>query len=145
MQHVLAEVTNFLNWLATNLPISGIMASGALSAALVGPKQLVEKWFVHYKAVMITLVGIGGILIAGVHYMVASPDYSWQIVYLQGLAIAFGTQPFYRILIKPGAAALGAWLLKQAEKAAQLNEAKTAKVPVSGLKVTYGGNSEFES
>lgn len=141
MTHNLQTVIDALNWTTVNVPWAGIAASGALSAVLEAPKKLVQSWFVHDKVVMVSLVGIGGILIAGSHYLLANPDYGWSLVFLQGLAIAFGTQPFYRVLVKPASVAVGAWLLQQAQKAVEYNDLKSAAVPAAGIKISYGATS----
>lgn len=130
---ILNIIVNVLNWLATNLPIEAIVASGLLSTALLGPQKLVKKWFDHNEQVMILLVGVGGVLIAGANYLITTPSENPSIIALQGLALAFGSQPFYFIVVKPASRAIGAWVTARVAEAAELKLARQAAVPAGSV------------
>jgi hypothetical protein len=99
------NVFDFLNHVAVDIPWAAIGqvigASGVLSFTLVPVKKKVDDWFVHHKGVMVFLVGLGGVLMAALHYLLNTPTQNPGIIVVQGFVIAWVSQPFYRIIVKP--------------------------------------------
>src|SRR3990167_1881552 len=101
MEHV-QPIFDILNWIDINVPWEGVLASGVLSGILVGPQRLVKKWFKHNKIVIITFIGVlGPTLMFAWSYLLNTYPTAPQIVAVQGLALAFATQPFYYLMVKP--------------------------------------------
>ena|SRR6476660_5187141 len=123
-----------LNQVATSIPWATIGqvigASGVLSFVLVPVKKKVDKWFVHHKQMMITLVGLGGVLIAATHYLMQTPTQNPGIIAMQGLMIAFVSQPFYLIIVKPLVSYIATTVAKAAAFNEQVESAKSALEPM---------------
>jgi len=129
------NIINFLNDVATNVPWATIgevvAASGLLSFILVPLKKPVANWFKHNEQMMITLVGVGGVLIAAANYLLTTPTQNPSIIAMQGFVVAFGSQPFYFIIVKP----LLRWITKQIAKGIALsNDVQSALLPVAEIK-----------
>lgn len=129
--HLSHQVLDMLNYLATHVPWDAVLASGVLSGLLVGPKKLVEKWFKHNEQIMILVVGAAGLLVAGVNYLIHTPTQNPTIIAAQGLILAFMTQPFYFIVIKPVSRRLGVWFSAQLANASLLNDARSVLQPAA--------------
>lgn len=128
-----------LNWLAVTLPWDVIIESGALSGALavllVGPYRIVKRYFEHYKEVMTIVVGVGGVALTFGQYLLSTPQYAPQLAVLQGLAVAYGSQPFYKIVLKPlWMATTRAITKKVVEYNQALSQPQVALEPAGGIK-----------
>jgi xanthosine utilization system XapX-like protein len=114
-----------------------LLTSGILSGLLIGPQKAIKKWFEHNEQVMILTVAAAGMLVAGAHYLINTPSANPSIIAVQGLVLAFMTQPFYFIVWKPLMRKIGVsfipWLREQIKEAESLNEVKTAVEPAGGL------------
>jgi hypothetical protein len=122
---------NVMNDIARHFPWEALAASGVISPLLVG----IKKWFsVQNEKVMISLVIlISGLAVAG-NYMLHVPTSDPYIIGIQTAVLAFMTQPIYFFIVKPAIA----FFKNEVEKAAALNEVKSATVPKGGITVTYG-------
>lgn len=132
----MSQLLTNLNSLAVHIPWStlgeGLLASGVLSAFLTAPYHFIKKWFEHHSEVMIVVVGLSGLAVSGVNYLLKTPTTDPTIVALQGFAIAFGTQPFYKLMLKPLFAWLTSLITAKVEKAVEYNaELKSAAIPVT--------------
>jgi hypothetical protein len=113
-------VRETLHYLATNIPWDVIAASGILSPVLL----LIKKWFsVQSEKVMITLVGVSGLIVAGLNYITTVPTHDPSIIAFQGAVVAFLTQPFYFYIVKPIATAVSEQLAKDAFFKSQVQSA----------------------
>ena len=128
---------NVLNWIAVNVPWKEIFESGALTAAvtvlLVPVYRIVKKYYDHHKEVMVIAVGLTGLVASYVQaYLSANPS---RLGYasIRGFAIAFGTQPFYKIVLKPLTSVIVSGVSAQIAKAKSLSEAQSAAVPAEGI------------
>jgi hypothetical protein len=129
------KLIDWLNYAAVNIPWEAVAASGVLSGLLLGPQKLVKKYVQHNEQVMIVLVGVSGIVVAGVHYLATAPTTNPKFIALQGLALSFLTQPFYFIVWKP----LVKLLSDSFVQAAAVDEQViSAKVPAAGLGLQPG-------
>lgn len=124
--HYIKVAVDILNWIALNAPWEAIIASGVLSGLLVGPQKLVKKLFEHNEQVMILIVGCAGLLVAGGNYLLHTPTQEPTIVALQGLALAFGSQPFYFIIVKPLSKRASVWFAARVAEASLIREARAA-------------------
>jgi hypothetical protein len=145
--HASTNVINGLNWFAVHvigqIPWEAIAASGILSGLLLIPQKLIKKAVddaekvavlpfikLNREQIMIVLVGLAGLTASAIHYLVSTPTANPSLVALQGLAVSFGTQPFYFLIVKP----LSAYIAEQVTKAAAVdNDITSAKVPEGGL------------
>jgi len=136
--HIINQLVDGLNWAAKNVPWDALAASGLLSGLLVGPYKKIKKWFDHHEVVIIGLIGILGPLVTMVwSYLLHNYGTDPRIVLLQGLGVAFMTQPFYLILVKPGTKRLGAWITAQVLAAQKLNIERSEGLtePTTGVSV----------
>jgi len=136
---IVNEIINVLNWLATNIPWEAILASGVLTAFLQIPKQWVKKWFEHYDWVMLLLAGIGSLAIVTIDYLTNDPSFAPKFLPVYAAAMAYATQPFYKVMLKP----LISWLSAQAAQAAIQLEAQSATEPATGLPITASPVEQF--
>lgn len=105
-----------------------IAASGVISTLMVAPYKYIKRWFEHHKTIMILLIGVVSLVVANVVYVFRTPSSDPGIAQLQGLTIAFVTQPIYLIVIKPLGEALRRRLLASAALEA---EVKSATAPLN--------------
>lgn len=131
-------VVNALNWLATNIPWKEIFESGVLTgvltALLVPVYRIVKRVYDHYKEVMIVVVGLFGVGASFAAEWISANPKAPGAAFVTGLAIAFGTQPMYKVAKLFGAYLTRIWLANW-NKAKELHEASSAKVPAEGLPV----------
>lgn len=108
-----------------------------LSAVIVSPLALgLKKWWkIEGEKVMLGLVILGSLLATVVAYLQSDPQFAPWIVLVQGGLTFATTQPIYYLFIKPLFLTLGSWFASQVEQAAQLNDVKSATVPVDGLPI----------
>jgi xanthosine utilization system XapX-like protein len=149
MEHLLSILQTAydgLNWFALNViaqvPWDAVAASGILSGLLLFPQKLIKKLVddtqkvpfikLNREQFMICLVGLAGLAVSAVHYLLSVPTNNPSLVALQGLALSFGTQPFYFLAWKPFVKWFNA---KVAQTIAANDIVTTAKVPEGGLGV----------
>lgn len=135
--HLLHQIIDILNYAAVHIPWDAVLASGVLSGVLIGPQRAIKKWFEHNEQIMILTVAAAGLLVAGTHYLMTTPSANPSIIAVQGLVLAFMTQPFYFIVWKPLMRKIGVsflpWLREQIKEAESLNDVTSAVEPVGGL------------
>lgn len=137
--HYVDIAITILNWVATHIPWDGLIASGLLSALLVGPQKVIKSWFTHNEPVIIGFITVlGPVLMLAWSYLIHQYGTDPSIVALQGLALAFATQPFYFIMVKPLYKKLAAYIAARIAEAANLNLVKSAKEPAGGLPLAVG-------
>lgn len=130
----LNHVMDLLNWIAVNIPLQGIIASGVLSGVLIAPQKAFKKWFEHNEIWIISLIAIVGPIIMIVwNYLIHNYPTDPRIVALEGFSLSFATQPFYFAFWKP--VVLGslvpkivAWWTKESSRAKELAAVKSAAV-----------------
>lgn len=121
---VLNTIANAVHWVAQNAPWAAVLAAGILSPILLAIKK---KFKVQSEKVMICLVAFAGLVVAGGNYLLHVPTQNPTIIALQGLAVAFMTQPFYFFIVKP----LSIAVTEQLAKAAAFDEqVKSAANPL---------------
>lgn len=135
---ILKQTIEILNYVATNVPLDAIIASGVLSPILLGFKKV---FGVNSEKVMITMVGIAGILVATGNYLLHVPTSDPTVIAMQGAVLAFMTQPFYFLLVKPASKRIGVWAAAQLAKAQVYQDdvksaaiASPAVVPISDFR-----------
>lgn len=142
--NILQDVINVLNWIALNIPWEAIVATGLITALLEAPKRWIKNIFVHYDWVMIILAGIVSLVVVTVNYLLNDPTYAPKLVPVIAAAMAYGTQPFYKILFKPALTALIGFFGKQVAEARLRSEAqRAAQVPATGLPVAVTPTEDF--
>lgn len=135
--HYINILIQGLNWMAVNLPWNAIIGSGALSVLLVGPNKMIKAWFKHHEQIMPFVVGAAGVLAVAIHGLMTVPAVQPALILVEGLAVAYGTQPFFKLMVKPLAAYLGAkiakWWGERVAQAVHLDEARSALEPAGGI------------
>lgn len=142
--NILQDVINVLNWIALNIPWEAIAATGVITALLEPIKKWVKKIFVHYDWVMVLLAGLVSLVVVTVNYLLNDPTYAPKLVPVIAAAMAYGTQPFYKILFKPALTALVGFVTKQVAEARLRSEAqRAAQVPANGIPVVAAPTEDF--
>lgn len=146
MAHIFHQILEILNYIAVHTPWDAVAASGLLSGILIGPQRAIKKWFEHNEQIMILTVGAAGILVAGTHYLISTPSVNPSIIAVQGLVLAFMTQPFYFIVWKPLMRKIGVsfipWLREQIKEAESLNAVDTPAAAVPAEPIAAPAPSE---
>lgn len=125
------QVFDILNWIANNLSLLTVIAPAVLSGLYVAPQKVIKKWFVKNERVIITFIGTASVVIMFAwSYLIHNYSTVPQVVALQGLALAFSTQPFYFIMIKPLMARIAVYSAQRTELKASL---ESAFIPPEGL------------
>lgn len=136
-------VQTVLNWLAVNVPWEAVLATGALTWALQLPKHWIKKWYKHYELIMILSAFVGSFGLVVLNYVQSNPTFAPQLLAVQAAAMAWMTQPWYRLIVKPMWAAAAKYLQTQISEAQFRHEAQTALVPANGLPITASPAEDF--
>lgn len=108
-------VTDILNWIATHWEL--IVATGVLPFVLLPVYELIKKLFnKHFKLVMIITVALSGLAVSAIDYLNSTPMTNPGMIWLQGAAVAIGTQPFYLLAAKP----FKSWAVNKISESVQL-------------------------
>lgn len=118
-------ILNQLNALAQLVPWDAVVWAPVVSPVLLLIKKI--KSIDNGEVMIWLLIGFSGAS-AVVEYMLTTPNNDPAIVAVKGFVTLIATQPVYRLLIKPALA----FFAKEVEKAAALNELKTAAVAAPG-------------
>ena len=105
-----------------------LVASGIISALMIKPYKIIKKFFVHHEQVMLITIGTVTFLATNLVYLANTPNVEPWIVQLYAGTIAFMTQPFWKIILKPMIEKVKAdWLRAQT----LTNDVVTASAPLA--------------
>lgn len=137
---VLNQILNALN--SVPAEVWGQVGEIVVSAVIVSPLALALKkwWKVNSEKIMVVMVMVGSILAAILAYLQTQPEFAPYFVAVQGALVFATTQPVYYFFVKPVWTRLVGWFETQVERAAELNDTKSAEVPSNGLPLSNEQN-----
>jgi hypothetical protein len=136
---MLQEIVRVLNWIAINIPYEAILASGVLSGVVQLVKDKLKHLFKHYNAAILVLISVSSVALVTMDYLLSDPTYAPKFVPIYAAAIAFGTQPAYRM----GKSIVGFFANQIAEANRRSEAQKSALEPLGGIPVTASAAESF--
>lgn len=143
MDSFLQTVLDILNWLGTNIPWEALAASGLLTVFLQVPKQWVKRLYKHYDWVMLALAFVGSLWLVTLEYLQDNPTIAPQLLVVHAAAMAYMTQPFYKLMVKPISTKFVSFLSAQVAEAKRRSAAQAATEPSTGLPLTASPVEQF--
>lgn len=136
---ILNQILTALN--SVPAEVWGQVVEIVISAVIVSPAALALKkwWKVNSEKVMVFMVMLGSVAAAVIAYLQTQPEFQPYFIAVQGALVFATTQPVYYFFVKPVWIRLTMWFQSQVQKAAELNDTKSAQVPEGGLSL---GNNE---
>lgn len=140
--HTFTQILNNLaiHWSTILTVLQLVFVSTGLSALFVAPQKAIKKWFEHNEVIIVGLIGVTSIaLMFAWNYLVHNYPTNPHLTAIQGLALAFSTQPVYFIIVKPLAEKVAIWWAKRVKEAEAI---RSAAVPAEGLPLTPAPSTE---